>query len=52
MPFQSKAQMRMMFAQHPKMAKEWAKETPNIKSLPEHKGMISGNKHAFKHKKK
>lgn len=26
-----------MFAKHPKIAKRWAKETPNIKSLPEHK---------------
>ena len=34
MPFKSKAQLRFMFARHPKKAKEWAKETPNIKSLP------------------
>lgn len=37
MPFKSKAQQRWMFSQHPKMAKRWAKETPDIKSLPEHK---------------
>jgi len=37
MPFQSKAQQRYMFARHPKIAKEWAEKTPNIKSLPEHK---------------
>ena len=36
MPFQSKAQQRFMFARHPKMAKEWAEKTPNIKELPEH----------------
>jgi hypothetical protein len=36
MPFKSKAQMRMMFAQDPEMAKRWAKETPSPKSLPEH----------------
>ena len=34
MPFKSKAQMREMFANQPKIAKRWAKETPNIKSLP------------------
>lgn len=37
MPFQSKAQQRWMFAKHPKMAKRWAHETPDIKSLPERK---------------
>lgn len=36
MPFQSKAQARFMFSQHPGMAKEWAKKTPSIKALPEH----------------
>lgn len=35
MPFKSKAQQRYMFAVHPEMAKEWAKETPDFKSLPE-----------------
>lgn len=35
MPFKSKAQMREMFANQPKIAKRWAKETPNIKALPE-----------------
>lgn len=34
MPFKSKAQERWMFANKPKMAKEWASETPNIKALP------------------
>jgi len=34
MPFKSKAQQRMMFAQHPVIAKRFAKETPNMKSLP------------------
>jgi hypothetical protein len=34
-PFQSKAQQRMMFAKHPEIAKRWAKETDDIKSLPE-----------------
>ena len=34
MPFKSKAQQRMMFAQHPVIAKRFAKETPSMKSLP------------------
>jgi len=34
MPFRSKAQQRFMFAVHPGIAKRWADETPNIKSLP------------------
>lgn len=36
MPFRSKAQQKFMFVHHPKMAKEWADVTPNIKDLPEH----------------
>ena len=45
MPFKSKAQQRFMFAAEergeiPKgTAKRWAKETKNIKSLPEKKKM-------------
>lgn len=35
MPFKSKAQMRWMFAKKPKMAKEWAAETKDMKRLPE-----------------
>lgn len=35
MPFRSKAQMRWMFANHPKMAKQWAKDTNrDMKDLP------------------
>jgi hypothetical protein len=34
MPFKSKAQQKYMFAKMPKTAKRWAKETPNMKSLP------------------
>lgn len=42
MPFQSQAQMKAAFGGYlgPEMkakAATWAKETPNIKSLPEHK---------------
>ena len=35
MPFKSKAQQREMFSNQPEIAKRWAKETPNIKGLPE-----------------
>jgi len=44
MPFESKAQQRWMFAKHPKMAKRWAKHTPDIKDLPEH---VEREKQAF-----
>ncbi len=37
MPFESKAQMKWMFANHPEMAKRWASHTPDMKSLPEKK---------------
>jgi hypothetical protein len=37
MPFQSKSQMRWMFANHPSMAKRWAKHTEDAKGLPEKK---------------
>ena len=37
MPFESKAQQRFMFAKHPRIAKRWAGETPDIKALPEKK---------------
>ena len=45
MPFKSKAQMKAAFGGYlgPKMkakAEEWAKETPNIKALPEHKSKV------------
>ena len=36
MPFKSKAQQRFMFATMPKRAEKWAKETPNMKGLPQH----------------
>lgn len=36
MPFKSKAQARFMFANHPRIAKRWAKETHNMKRLPNH----------------
>lgn len=34
-PFVSKAQRAFMHAAHPKMAKEWEKETPKGKKLPQ-----------------
>ncbi len=42
MPFKSKAQMRAAFSGElgPEMqsrARQWARETPNLKKLPEHK---------------
>lgn len=36
MPFKSKAQARLLFAKKPKIAKEFAKETPDIKALLQH----------------
>lgn len=36
MPYKSKAQRAWMHANHPEMAKEWDKETPKGKKLPEH----------------
>ncbi len=33
-PFKSKKQAKFMFAKHPEIAKEFAAETPSIKSLP------------------
>lgn len=34
MPFKSKAQQGYMFATHPKLAKEMASKTKNMKALP------------------
>ena len=35
MPFKSRAQVRHMFREHPEIAREFLKETPNIRALPE-----------------
>ena len=35
MPFKSKAQQGFMFAKHPRLAREMAHKTPNMKGLPE-----------------
>jgi HK97 family phage prohead protease len=45
-PFKSRAQQRWMFWADPKMAREWAHKTPNIRSLPERaskKDVIDGD---------
>jgi len=57
MPFVSKSQMRGAFsgAFGPEMkakAEGWAKETPNIKKLPEHKKSKAPNPHEILSKKK
>lgn len=36
MPFKSKAQMKFLFAQHPDIAKRWAKDYGVNPHLPEH----------------
>lgn len=38
MPFKSKAQAKYMFAKHPKIAKEFAEKTPDMKALPKYSG--------------
>lgn len=35
MPFKSEAQRRYMYAQEPKIARRWEKETPKNAKLPE-----------------
>lgn len=37
MPFQSQAQRKWMYANHPEMAERWEKETPKKKPLPKKK---------------
>lgn len=37
MPFRSRAQMRYMFAKHPRIAKEWADKYGVPKNLPKKK---------------
>lgn len=37
MPFESKAQVRYMFAKHPALAKEFAAKTKSMAALPDHK---------------
>ena len=36
MPFKSRSQQKWMYANEPAMAKQWQKETPKGKKLPEH----------------
>lgn len=44
MPFESKAQMHYMFANHPQIAKEFAAKTKNMKDLPEKKFQGKGTR--------
>lgn len=44
MPFESKRQARYLFAREPEVAKRWAKETPDMKKLPEKKSGKPGKK--------
>lgn len=48
MPFKSQRQAKWMFANKPKMAKEWASETKNVSTLPKTKS--NGVKSATKSK--
>jgi len=48
MPFKSKAQMRYLYAKHPKIAKRWAKEYGTPKNLPSKKKKDSGFGHDIK----
>ena len=38
-PFKSKAQMRFMYAKHPKIAKKWSAKYGVSKNLPEKKSL-------------
>lgn len=51
MPFKSKAQVRWMYANKPKMAKEWEDKTKSIKSLPEKVNKKAWDKYRKKKKK-
>ncbi len=44
MPFKSKAQQKMMFAKHPKVAKRWAAETEDMEHLPKRSADDMGRK--------
>ena len=43
-PFKSQAQRKWMYANKPKMAKRWEKETPKFKKLPERVGRTSSSR--------
>lgn len=49
MPFRSQAQQRYMFSQEPKIAKKWAKETPNISKLPQYVDETGMNSQSWDH---
>jgi hypothetical protein len=48
MPFQSEAQRRFMYSQHPDIAARWSKEYPDQGKLPEH---VAKKKRRFKNRK-
>ena len=51
MPFRSKAQMRHLFANEPKVAEEFAKKTSLKKKLPERVGSpVDDGKNRTRHK--
>lgn len=43
MPFKSKQQAKYLFATDPKLAREFARKTKNIKKLPKKMGAKKGN---------
>lgn len=49
MPFESQAQRKYMYANHPEMAKEWEAATPKDKKLPERKHKKKPLEHRVKH---
>lgn len=52
MPFKSKQQAKYMFATHPKIAREFAKETPSIKALPKTVSRVKKRANLKQYKKK
>lgn len=52
MPFESEAQRKWMYANHPEMAKRWEKDTPKGSHLPEHAHHHGGVKDEHRPNKK
>lgn len=50
MPFKSQAQYRFLFAKKPEVAKEFAKHTKSIKSLPEKESKKEDKKEGWEKK--
>ncbi len=51
MPFKSRSQQKFLYARHPAIAERWAKETPDIKNLPEKKRSAAAEVHKLRGKK-